>query len=125
MTNGIAEAYLASTEGYGLEQPRKCFFIKYLKGPMDREYLLARIIPPIMGQYYGLGARDIDCVILSSRHAGFRLSRITAWPAYVHVARPLIADIEDRDSILQSEYEVIAWAELYETEGKAREALSL
>jgi hypothetical protein len=105
--------YLSSSEGYGLEQPRACFRIKRLKGRTGDDYLAIRVEPPIPGQPYGLGNRDIDTVVVAARHAGTSLFPITDWPAYVHVARPLGANLETRESLQEGELEEIGWAELH------------
>jgi hypothetical protein len=90
-----------------------------LSGDSRDDYLLARIDPPVMGQPFGLGGRDIDQVILATRHAGASLFPIEQVPVYVHVARPLVP-IEGRDLVHDDEMESIAWAEIYDTEGAAR-----
>jgi hypothetical protein len=125
MASKIPSAYLASTEDRDLREPRKCYFLKRLRGPLHNDYLLVKVAPPLIGQLYGLGAKDIDCLILAARHVGFTLFPIREWPVYVHVARPLIDDIEEREDITPAEFEVIAWAELYETEEKAQRAVSV
>lgn len=111
--------YLASAEGYGMEEPRRGFVVRRLRGDSRDDYLLARIEPPVMGQSFGLGDRDIDHVILATRHVGESLFPIKSWPVFVHVARPLVA-IEERVVIHDDEMESIAWAEIYETEESAR-----
>ncbi len=112
--------YLASTEGYDLEEPRKCWKIRRLSTPDRDDLLLIRIDPPLIGQKYGLGGRDIDRVIVASRHKGHTLFPITEWPVYVHVVRLLVDLPENRSELQANEFESIAWAELYKTEGDAR-----
>jgi len=111
--------FLASLEGYGMEAPRRGFRIRRLCGDHRDDYLLARIEPPVLGQPFGLGANDIDHVILASRHVGESLFPIERWPVFVHVARPLVP-IEGRDVLHDDEMESIAWAEIYQTEDEAR-----
>ena len=113
------EFYLASSEGYAMEEPRGCYPIRRLRGDLRNDYLLARIEPPILGQPFGLGIRDIDHVILATRHVGESLFPIRHWPVFVHVARPLVS-LEGRDVVRDDELEAIAWAELYRTEEEAR-----
>lgn len=111
--------YLASSEGYGMEEPRRCFAIRRIRGDSRDDYMLVRIDPPLIGQRFGMGAQDLDHVILATRHAGASLFPIRAWPVFVHVARVLVP-LEQRDLLHDGEMESIAWAELYETEAAAR-----
>src|SRR5262249_20763813 len=82
--------------------------------------LLVRVEPPLVGQRYGLGGRDIDTLLVATRHKGASLFPINQWPVYVHVARLLIENPEQRDQIHDNEFESIAWAELYRTEEDAQ-----
>jgi hypothetical protein len=109
---------MASTEGYGLEKPRRCAAIKRLGGDRRDDYLLVRIDPPLVGQDFGLGDRDVDEVIIATRHEGDSLFPVERWPVYVHVARLLVPST-GRDTIHADEMESIAWAELYLTEEEA------
>ena len=74
----------------------------------------------MIGQKYGLGGRDIEKVVVAAHHQGVSLFPITEWPVFVHVARVLINDPENRDELSSNEIEEIAWAELYPTEEAAR-----
>lgn len=113
--------YLASTEGYGFRTPRRCWRIRRLSAPERNDLLLIRIDPPLIGQKYGLGNQDIDCVIIATRHKESSLFPITVWPVYIHVARLLIDLPDDKSELLATEFESIGWAELYETEKNALE----
>jgi hypothetical protein len=120
MSSRIPDFYLASSEGYDLEGPRRCFQIKRLRGDVRDDYLLIHIDPPILGQKYGLGEKDICELIVATRHEGTSLFPIVDWPVYVHVARVLVDSPEEREVLHNIEFEEIAWAELYETEEKAQ-----
>lgn len=87
------------------------------------DYLLVRIEPPIIGQRYGLGGRDIDCVLLATRHEGASLFPIREWPVFVHIARLRIEHPEDRDEVNDDELSSIMWGELYPTEEDAEGGL--
>jgi hypothetical protein len=121
MSNTSPDFYLASSEGYNLAEPRKCFRIKRLRGDARDDYLLIHIDPPIIGQQYGLGGKDISEVIVATRHKGDSLFPITNWPVFVHVARTLSEHSEEREVLHDGEFEEIAWAELYPTEADARQ----
>lgn len=119
---GKPDFYLASVEGSEsseLKEPRCCWRIKRLATDSRDDLLLIRIAPPLIGQSYGLGGRDIDLVLIAPRYQGQTLFPVSEWPAFVHVARPLIDDIENRDHLRDDEYELIVWAELYRTEKDA------
>lgn len=106
--------YMFSSDSYSLaDQPRSCFKRKSLYGSLVDGYILCDIDPVLIGQSYGLGARDIDQVIIASRLEGMSLFPIGEWPTYVYVFRPLIKNIELKTFIEQTDIELIAWAEIY------------
>ena len=112
--------YLASSEGYELEEPRRCWHIKLLVTDKRKDLLLIRIDPPIIGQKYGLGDRDLDVVLVATRYKEDSLFPINKWPVFIHVARLLIDNPQERSSLREDEFESIAFAELYESEQDAR-----
>ncbi len=112
--------FLASSEGYRMEEPRSCKQIKRLRSDTRDDLLLVKIEPPLIGQSYGLGGHDIDTLLVATRHKGDSLFPIKEWPVFVHVARLLIDNPEKREKIGDDEFESIAWAELYQTEDDAR-----
>jgi hypothetical protein len=113
--------FLASSEGYRLEEPRRCKRLKRVRSDNRDDLLLVRIEPPLIGQPYGLGAKDIDTLLIATRYKGDSLFPIGKWPVFVHVARLLIENAEQREHIHDNEFESVAWAELYRTEEDARE----
>lgn len=112
--------YLASADGVLFEKPRRCWRGKRIAIDDRDDLLLIRIDPPLVGQNYGCGARDIDLLLVAPRHEGGSLFPINEWPIYVHIARPLIDNAEKCDSLHPNEIESIAWGELYRTEEDAR-----
>lgn len=112
--------YLASSEGYDLESPRRAWRVKRLSTEGRDDLLLLKVDPPLPGQKYGLGSHDVDMVLVATRHRGSSLFPINEWPTFVHVARPLVEHPELRDYLGSDEFESIAWAELYRTESDAR-----
>jgi hypothetical protein len=102
--------YLASAEGYHeLEEPRRGWRIKRVRTANRDDLLLIRIDPPLIGQRYGLGDRDIDYVLVAPRASGQSLFPINNWPVFVHIARPLIDNPELRDNLHDDEFKSIAW----------------
>lgn len=112
--------FLASSESYRLVEPRSCTRIKRVRSDNRNDLLLVKVAPPIIGQLYGLGGRDIDTLLIATRHKGDSLFPIRKWPVCVHVARLLIKNPERREQIHDNEFASIAWAELYRTEEDAR-----
>jgi len=118
----IPDFYLASTESFALEAPRRCWRVKRLSTPQRDDLLLIKIDPPLSPDKYGLQGRDIQLLLVAPRHDGTSLFPVTKWPVYVHVARPLIEDedLQNRDTILDADFKSLAWAELYQTAEDAR-----
>jgi hypothetical protein len=112
--------YLASTESYMLEEPRRCWQIKRLATAKRDDLMLVKIDPPLPGNTLGVREEEINLVIIATRHQGSSLFPITSWPVYVHVARPLISDPELRSRLGEDEFKSVAWAEIYRTEEDAR-----
>ena len=112
--------YLSFTERREFEEPRRCWRVKRFPTRWRADdLLLVRVDPPLIGQEYGLGSRDIDSVIVATRHKGYTLFPINEWPVYVHVARSLIEHPELREQIEPAELELIAWAALNRKEDQA------
>lgn len=112
--------YLSSSEGYDLDEPRSCWRIGRARTTARDDLLLVKIDPPLIGQKYGLGGRDIDVVVVAPRHQGASLFPVSEWPVYVHVARLLVEPPAPSQTLRQEDLESIAWAELYKTEQDAR-----
>jgi len=112
--------FLASSESYDLEGPRVCWRIRRLATVDRDDLLLIRIAPPLIGQKYGMGAQDIDEVVVAARHRGSSLFPISEWPIAVHVARLKKALPANNDQVGADALDLIAWAELYPTAERAQ-----
>jgi hypothetical protein len=117
LPQGDPDFYLASSEGYGLEQPRRCHIVRALASEHRRKLFLVRVEPPIIGQPFGLGSKDIELVVLATRHGGASIQPPSSWPISVHVARLLSDAIGE--TIRTDQMESIAWGELYPAEEEA------
>jgi hypothetical protein len=115
--------YLASTEGYGLDEPRRCWRVGRISTSHRDDLLLIKCEPPIGGKRFNID-EDMDLLIVAARHQGTSLFPISEWPVYVRVARPLVEHPELADYVRPEDLKEIAWAELYLTEGDARSAVS-
>src|SRR5579862_4007493 len=116
MMDRTPDFYLASSEGYGIESPRKAWRLKRMRSNFRQDLLLIEIDPPLIGQNYGRGEHDVYQVLVATRHKGASLFPINAWPVFVDVLLPQIDSVEDKEEIHPSEYRNIAWAALYQTE---------
>ncbi len=112
--------FLASSEGYDMEEPRRCRAIRRVRSRHRDDLLLIEIEPPLIGQKYGFGGRDVHQVLVATRHQGASLFPIRRWPVYVHVALCLADDWQDLEFLADNQIRSIAWAELYKTEKRAR-----
>lgn len=83
--------------------------------------MLCDIDPVLIGQPFGLGAKNINQIIIVNRHQGVTLFPVSEWPAFVYVRRPLIEGIELKDTIEEVDIKLIAWAELYKNKTQKTE----
>jgi hypothetical protein len=116
--------YLASAESRPTLAPRKCFVEERLVAVEGRDdYLRVRIEPPIIGQPYGLGEKDIEDVVLATRYAGTTLHPISEWPMTVFVCRIVNDKIRHSGKASAKDLEVILIGELYRTLAEAEESI--
>ena len=121
-----ASFYLTTVGEYsGLTEPRECHPVDRVKGYNRDDYLLVKINPTLSGQDFGLGAEDVDFLILSTVFRGETFFPIQKWPVGVYVAR-----IKDK-SVLTSltfaigQVELIAKGVLYQKFDEASIAASV
>lgn len=103
----------AAGEHAELSNPRACWVKSRLKDDVRDDYMLIEIEPPLIGQRYGLGGRDITHLIIATRHQGFTLFPITEWPSYVYIFRVLDETIIGETSFTPNQVEMIAWGMIY------------
>jgi hypothetical protein len=116
--------YLASGETAAPFGPIKCFVEERLSGRKEGDdYLRVRIEPPIIGQPYGLGEKDIEDVVLATRYAGSTLHPINEWPMVVFVCRIVNEKIRGTGKASAEDLEVILIGELYQTLAEAEESI--
>ena len=106
--------YLASTDGYGLDTPTRCWRIRALRSSSGNDLMLVNVDPPIL--HFSL---SWDQVALASRHKGKSVLHIREWPHYVDIAVASSGGFSDSEFIKDQEIESIAWGELYPTEEAA------
>ena len=100
-------------ETYAPEGPRECRGIGRLRDRNRDDYLLVEVAPPLIGQRYGLGSRDISQLLLSSRLHGDTLFPITRWPIPVYVT--LIVDDQclHTHEFTADQVRLVAWGRLF------------
>lgn len=116
--------YLVSRETAAPFGPIKCFVEERLLGRKEGDdYLRVRIEPPIIGQPYGLGERNIEDVVLATRYAGSTLHPINEWPMTVFVCRIVNEKIRHSGRASAEDLEMILIGELYPTLAEANESI--
>jgi len=105
--------YLTSSESRLLSEVRACRVIATIKGEFRQDNIVVQVVPSLIGQAFGLGATDIDRLVLTTRHEGASLLPPNETPVYVYVARALTDEVFDRGSFGREEIEVIGWGEVY------------
>ncbi len=98
-----------------LATPRACWTRGRMNDQIRDDHMLIEVEPPIIGQTYGLGGRDITNLILSARHQGDTLFPIKEWPCHVYVARILDDSIMKTLIFTKEQVEVIAWGMIFPT----------
>jgi hypothetical protein len=109
----IPDFYLAYGDGYKFETPFMCFKRKKLYGQNPQVYMLCDINPPMIGQRYGLGRKDIHQIVLFARHVGASLFDVKTWPVYVHLFRSLCDNLDSVDYVDKSNIQSMIWGEIY------------
>lgn len=87
------------------------------------DFLVIKVEPPLIGQKYGLGGKDIDVLVVAPRHQGVTLFPIRNWPVAVYVLRPLVDPSLLRGNVPREWLKLIAWAELCPTRESAIESI--
>jgi hypothetical protein len=114
--------FFVSTAGESerLANPRACWGKARLKDRVRDDHMLVEIDPPVIGQYYGLGGKDITNLILSARHEGFSLFPVKKWPCHVYIARILDDAIIKTLTFTRDQVEVIAWGMIFRSFDEAK-----
>ena len=98
-----------------LATPRACWTRGRLRDQVRDDHMLVEIEPPLIGQTYGLGGREISSLIISSRYEGTTLFPVKEWPCHVYVARILDEGILKTLTFTRDQVEVIAWGMIFPT----------
>ena len=102
-----------------LSTPRACWTLGRLRDEVRDDYMLIEVEPAVIGQNYGLDSQDITSLVISTRHRGFSLFPITAWPSHVYITRILDQSITKTLVFTGSQVELIGWGMIFRTENEA------
>lgn len=117
--NNSPNFYLISGERSDPQVPTACWASGRLSDQFRDDYMLVSIHPAIVGQKYGLGSRDIDRLVLSTRLAGTSLYPIREWPCHVYVMRIKNDSVVTNCFIGKEDVELIGGGTLHATEEDA------
>jgi hypothetical protein len=119
VTSRKPDFFLASGDGYNLEEPRKAYVIRRYPAAKRDDYLLVRIDPPYESHGY-----VSEKLVLAAKFEGTSLFPISYWPLPVYVLRPLVQAPDTFDTLdPDREMELIAWAEIYRTMDEVQHSL--
>ena len=115
MSQPKPDFYLSSTEHTTYSLPRACRIVSIIKDPHGSQGVRVVIDPPVIGQQYGLGGKDISELLFFPRFVGSTLPPKNEWPVDVYICR-ILSDLPLAQSkIAPTDVEMVAWAELYPT----------
>jgi hypothetical protein len=116
----LPDFFLSSAgESELLSEPRACWSRARLRDQVRDDYMLIQIEPPLIGQQFGLGDKDISQLIISARLQGDTLFPVSHWPFPVYVARVLNEKVVRTLSFVAGEVELIGWALIFRTHQEA------
>ena len=111
-----ADFYLGSSDSRGdFARARAAWARKRLTGPNDGEYLWIRVEPPVIGQAFGLGEKDLHDLIVSPHLQGSTLFPINEFPMHVYIYRALTDRVFETLRFDKVDVVMQAWGELYRT----------
>ncbi len=112
--------YLTTAGEYKLlSKPRACAFVRRMRDVNRDDYMLVRIDPPLIGQSFGLGGKDITELLIATRHQGFSLFPTRCEPMEVYVARVVDPKVLEADSFSREQVQLIAWGTVFRTLSEA------
>lgn len=105
----------AAGESDELATPRACWTIGRLTDNHRDDYMLIKIEPSLSGQKFGLGDKEIEHLVIATRHKGFTLFPVTEWPSFVYIARILDESIVKTGVMLPNQVEPLSWGMIFRT----------
>jgi hypothetical protein len=80
MDSRSPDFYLISSEGYGLESPRRCWRLKPLRLATRDDLLLVMVEPPVIYRDRNGIELQLEQIVLAARHVGYSINLINEWP---------------------------------------------
>src|SRR6202020_753634 len=110
----LPDFFLGSSEHRGeWAKPRACWLRAHLRMQNGRDAVLVEIDPPVIGQPFGLGEKDIANLILVAKWKGKPIpDRVVDWVP-VLVFRMLVPVDLARGTVHESAVILQAWGEIY------------
>jgi hypothetical protein len=125
MTDQDCDFFLASREHRDdWSKVRCCSVIRSMKDTAGKEYFCVSIEPPVIGQPYGLGDRNITAVFVTPHYDGASLSPLSDNPLPVLIFRPMDDMMPDTNPIDLQRLKLAAWGEIYKSKAEAEANVS-
>lgn len=109
-----------------LATPRACWTKSRLRDETRDDHMLVEVAPPVIGQRYGLGDRDIANLIITARYKDSTLFPVTEWPCHVYITRILDQSLIKALAFTKNQVEMIAWGMIFpnveEANGQGKES---
>ena len=110
----------AAGENRELADPRACVIKARLRDQIRDDHMLIEVEPPVIGQPYGLGDRNILCLVLSPFYVGSRFFPVSEWPCHVYIARLLDESVTKTLAFTRDQVQVIAWGTIFPSLDQAK-----
>lgn len=121
MQNKAPDFYLSTAGEYSpLSEPRACWAVSRFRDNVRDDYMEIAIVPPLIGQPFGLGDKDIDRLVIASRLQGFNVHMITQWPVPIYVLRIKDDSFRESGCFQADQVDLIAWGQIFEKIEQAR-----
>ncbi len=121
--NEATNLFLSSADQRGdWASVRRCAVIGKITDDKGRDYLWVRVDPPVIGQPYGLGSREISDLLLLPHYEGTSLFPISGFPLPVYIYRALDEGLFKGLHDSSNELQLAAWGEIYQTKEQAEKS---
>lgn len=116
MQDRLPDFFLGSSDDRGdWAIARACWITGRLRKSDGRECALVEVAPPVIGQPFGLGDKDIFQLLLMRRWKGEALYAPIDRPIPVIILRIPNPSVVAQDLVHDSDIELSAWGEIYPT----------
>lgn len=121
MVEKTADFYLGSSDSYGeWARPRDCWIVAHTQMEDGRVSVLVNVEPPVIGQPFGLGGKDLRSLVLAARWKGTAFEQ-GFYPMPVLIYR-ITKPVAGHEVVPNSHINLEAWGEVYPTREDAEHA---